>query len=245
MVVERARLDRAQLLALADVLAAVRPIELARVLVTFDRSADEAVGLAVVKGLAGSTTRSAVGAEFLRARLSKYPASVRAAGEEWLASATAGGTTQAARLDDLVSTLGTGDVLRGQAVFNGDKGACLSCHAIGYVGGRIGPDLTRIGQVRADRDLVEAIVFPNASFARGYEPVRVRTRTGLEHAGMLRSETPEAVILGTLDGGETRIPRADIATLEPAAVSLMPPGYGDLLSRQELSDLVAFLRAAR
>jgi putative heme-binding domain-containing protein len=189
--------------------------------------------------------RSAVGAEFLRARLSKYPATVRAALDAWLTSTATDNATQAARLDDLVKTLGTGDVLGGQAVFNSDKGACLSCHAVGYIGGRIGPDLTRIGQVRADRDLVEAIVFPSVSFARGYEPVHVRTRSGVEHAGMLRSETPEAVILGTVDGAETRVVRSDIASLEPAAVSLMPPGYGDLLSRQELSDLVAFLRAAR
>jgi len=88
-------------------------------------------------------------------------------------------------------------------------------------------------------------VFPSASFARGYEPVQVRTRSGGEHAGMLRSETPEAVILGTVDGGETRIPRSEIASLEPGAVSPMPQGYDALLSQQELSDLVAFLRAAR
>jgi putative membrane-bound dehydrogenase-like protein len=245
MVVERAHLDRAQLLSLADVLASVRPFELTRVLTAFDRSTDEAVGLALVRGLERSTMRSVVSAEFLRARLSKYPEPVRRAADAWLASAGADNATQAARLADLVGTLGTGDVARGQAVFNSEKAACLACHAIGALGGRIGPDLTRIGQVRADRDLVEAIVFPSVSFARGYEPVRVRTPSGAEHAGMLRSETPEAVVLGTVDGGETRIPRRDIASLEPGAVSLMPQVYGDLLSRQELSDLVAFLRAAR
>jgi putative heme-binding domain-containing protein len=62
---------------------------------------------------------------------------------------------------------------------------------------------------------------------------------------MLRSETPDAIVIGTVDGGETRLSRREIASLEPGTVSLMPQGYGDLLSRQELSDLVAFLRAAR
>ena len=71
-----------------------------------------------------------------------------------------------------------GDIARGQTVFNRTKAACLTCHAIGYLGGRIGPDLTRIGQVRSERDLLEAVVFPNASFARGYEPVIVRTKSG-------------------------------------------------------------------
>ena len=245
MVVERAGLDRAQLLSLAGALPSVRTLELSRVLTAFDRSTDEAVGLAVVQGLERPALRSAVSPEFLRARLSKYPEPVRSAADTWLASAAADDATRAARLEELTSQLGAGDVARGQAVFNSDKAACLSCHAIGAIGGRIGPDLTRIGQVRADRDLVEAIVFPNVSFARGYEPVQVRTPSGVEHAGMLRSETPDAIVLGTVDGGETRISRREIASLEPGTVSLMPQGYGDLLSRQELSDLVAFLRAAR
>ena len=77
-------------------------------------------------------------------------------------------------------------------MFNGAKAACLSCHAIGYIGGRIGPDLTRIGQVRSERDLLEAVVFPNASFARGYEPVIVRTQSGATaRAGVLRSDAPD------------------------------------------------------
>jgi putative membrane-bound dehydrogenase-like protein len=245
MVVERAGLDRSQLLALAEVLGSVRPLDLTRVLTAFDRSTDEAVGLALVRGLERSAIRSVVSADVLRARLSKYPAPVRSAAEALLASSSAGSASQAARLAELMGQLGQGDIARGQAVFNSDKAACISCHMIGAGGGRIGPDLTRIGQVRADRDLVESIVFPSASFVRSYEPVQVRTQSGAEHAGMLRSETPEAVVIGTVDGGETRIPRREISSFEAGAVSLMPAGYGDVLSRQELSDLVAFLRAAR
>ena len=66
----------------------------------------------------------------------------------------------------------------GRPVFNGPKAACVTCHAIGYVGGKLGPDLTKIGQVRAERDLLESIVYPSASFVRSYEPVSVATRDG-------------------------------------------------------------------
>jgi hypothetical protein len=51
MVLERAGLGRDQLLSLADALPSVRSLELARVLAAFDRSTEEAVGLAVVRGL--------------------------------------------------------------------------------------------------------------------------------------------------------------------------------------------------
>ena len=162
-----------------------------------------------------------------------------------LTSVNVDATRQAARLEELLSAAQNGDVARGQTVFNSAKAACLSCHAIGYIGGRIGPDLTRIGQVRSERDLLEAVVFPNASFARGFEPVIVRTRTGATHGGVLRSDAPDEVVLGTVAGPDTRIPRPDIADIEPGTISLMPPGYGELLTRQELADLLAFLKAAR
>jgi putative heme-binding domain-containing protein len=130
-------------------------------------------------------------------------------------------------------------------VFNGARAACLSCHAIGYIGGRIGPDLTKIGQVRSERDLLEAVVFPSVSFARGYESVTVKTRSGELHSGALRSDVPEEVVLSTVTGTEVRIPRKDVAEMEPGTISLMPSGYGELLTRQELADLLAFLKAAR
>ena len=41
------------------------------------------------------------------------------------------------------------------------------------------------------------------------------------------------------------IPRGDVADIEPGTVSLMPPGYAEMLTRQELADLMAFLKAAK
>ena len=116
------------------------------------------------------------------------------AGEALLASIHVDSAKQAQRLDELLGGAG-GDVARGQTVFNGAKATCLSCHAIGYIGGRIGPDLTKIGQVRSERDLLEAVVFPNASFARGFEPVIVRTRSGTLQSGVLRSDAPDEIVL--------------------------------------------------
>jgi putative heme-binding domain-containing protein len=113
---------------------------------------------------------------------------------------------------------------------------------MGYRGGTIGPDLTAIGQVRSERDLLEAIVFPNASFVRGYEPVVVTTLAGTEHAGVLTEEGLDALVILSAAGEQTRVPRERVASLQPASVSLMPTGYGDQLTRQELADLVAFLK---
>jgi putative heme-binding domain-containing protein len=248
-VLEKIALGRSQLMLLVPALASAGPIEIPRLLPpfakAFDKDKDEALGLAVVAALEKSTSRSTVRAEMLRPVLAGYPAPVRTAGEALLASIHVDSAKQAQRLAELLATVQGGDVARGQMVFNGAKGTCLSCHAIGYIGGTIGPDLTRIGQVRGDRDLLEAVVFPNASFARGFEPVSVRMRSGALHGGVLRSDAPDEIVLSTVAGADMRLARRDIAEIEPGAISLMPPGYGDLLTRQELADLLAFLKAAR
>jgi putative membrane-bound dehydrogenase-like protein len=258
-VLDKARLDRDQLSALTPVLETAGPLELPRLLQVFGGDAgstqngrseptsarDEALGLAVIAALGRSNARATMRAEVLHPLLERYPESVKKAGEALLASAHVDAAKQAQRLEELLAAAQGGDVARGQTVFNSGRAACLSCHAIGYIGGRIGPDLTRIGQVRGERDLLEAIVFPSASFARGYESVIVYRRSGQALSGVLRSDAPDEVIVFDAAGTETRIPRPDVADIQPGTVSLMPPGLGEILTRQELADLLAFLRAAR
>jgi putative heme-binding domain-containing protein len=220
-------------------------LELSRLLAAFDNDSDESLGLAIIDALDRSKARATVRPDVLRPRLAKYPETVRTAGEKLLASLHADAESQGRRLESLLASLPAGDLARGQQVFNGQRGGCLVCHQIGYGGGRIGPDLTRIGQVRGDRDLLESIVYPSASFARGYEPVVVRTRAGDVLTGVQRSDEEDEVVLADATGKETRISRRTIADIQPAAVSLMPAGFAEILTAQELGDLLAFLRAAR
>ena len=184
-------------------------------------------------------------ADNLRPRLAKYPEPVQKQGEALLASLNVDSAKQTQRLEELLGSLTDGDIRRGQVVFNGQKTACMSCHAIGYLGGKIGPDLTRIGQIRSERDLLEAIVYPNASFARSYEPVIVSTTSGATHSGVVRSDRPDEMVLATSAGEERRIPRQDIDEVTLGTISIMPSGLAEQLTRQELADLLAFLKATR
>jgi putative membrane-bound dehydrogenase-like protein len=244
-VLEKARLEHEQLMTLAEVLERSGPLELPRLLPAFDQGSDEALGLAMIAALQQSKGRSSVRPDVLRPRLAKYPEAVQKKGEALLASLNADSVKQGQRLEEVLTATKEGDIRRGQAVFNSPKVACLSCHAIGYQGGKIGPDLTRIGQIRSERDLLEAILFPSASFARGYEPVIITTQAGETFSGVLRSDLTDAVVLVTGAGAEARILRREIVDMQPGAVSVMPPGLADQLSRQELADLLAFLKATR
>ena len=181
----------------------------------------------------------------MRARLEKYPESVRRQGEQLLVSLDVDTAAQKRRLEGMLSELKGGDIRRGQTVFNGQKAACRSCHTMGYLGGKVGPDLTRIGQIRTERDLLESIIYPNASFVRSYEPIVVVTKSGEMHSGVLRRDAPDEVVLATGATDEVRVARSEIADLRPGTVSVMPSGLEAQLSRQEVADLLAFLKAAR
>jgi putative heme-binding domain-containing protein len=241
----KARLSTEQLSALAESMKQAGPLDLPKLLSAFERSEDEALGLKLVAALKESPGAAALRAEVLKPRITNFPAVVQQRADELLASLNKDAAQQKEEIERLLPALKDGDVRRGQSVFNSQKTACASCHAIGYLGGKVGPDLTRIGQIRNERDLLEALVFPSASFVRSYEPVVVATKEGEEFSGVLRKDAPDEVVLATGPDTEARVARNDITDMRPGSVSVMPSGLVEQLSKQELADLLAFLRATR
>jgi putative heme-binding domain-containing protein len=244
-VLEKAQLDRQQLVRLTQSLKASGPLEIPHLLTPFERTTEDEVGLALVSALSESSARTSVRPDELRLTLAKYSPAVQQRGEALLASVSADKASQLRKLDDLLVAVRDGDRRRGQLLFNGPKAACSTCHAIGYHGGTLGPDLTSIGQIRTERDLLEAIVFPNISFARGYEPVVVTKTNGEVVNGLLHGDEPDDVVLMTGPEVKVRIPKGAIKNMEPGAASLMPTGFGDQLSRGDLADLVMFLKGTK
>ena len=136
---------------------------------------------------------------------------------------------------------------RGRALFF-NKASCHLCHQVNDQGGKIGPDLTTIGAIRSQRDLLEAIFVPSASFARGYEPVNVTLTDGRVISGLMGRETPSELILNGVQDNkpiEIRVERDQIDDLNLGRISLMPEGLERQLTLQELSDLFAFLSSLR
>jgi putative membrane-bound dehydrogenase-like protein len=243
-ILARARLAPEQLLALTDSIAVAGPLELPRLLGAFEKSRDEALGLKLVSALQ-QVKGSVLRADLLRPLLTNFPVTVQQQGAALLAALDADAPRQHAHLEELLGQAKGGDIRRGQAIFNSAKAACAACHTMGYLGGKLGPDLTSIGQARTERDLLESIVFPSASFVRSYEPVIVVTKSGDEHSGVIRRDGADELVLGTGPNLEVRLSRTDIAEMRPGTVSVMPQGLDEQLTRQELADLVAFLKNTR
>jgi len=241
----RASLEPDHLDEIARTLPEIGPLELTRVLPAFERGPSARAGESLLAALGRSKARTAIRPEMLRAVLKGYPAEIRAQGDRFLETLDTGLAGRRQRLEKIRSGLPAGDVRRGQAVFNSPKAACIQCHRLGYQGGDVGPELTRIGTVRSADDLLEAIVEPSASLVRSYEPVSVTTRDGEERLGILRRDDARGVALVTGPGSTLNIDRADITAVTPSTVSLMPAGLDEQITRQELADLLEFLKNTR
>jgi putative heme-binding domain-containing protein len=223
----------------------VSPLDLDRVLTAFAQTKDDAIGRPLVAALNDPALRSSLRADQVKERIKHFGPAVQKEAEKLYAALNAEYEQQRAKLDEVAKNLKPGDVRRGQAVFNSTKTSCIACHTIGYVGGKIGPDLTRVGAIRQERDLLESILFPSASFVRSYEPLTVRTKSGQVFNGIPKKDAPDEIVLILAADKEQRIAREDVEEVQPGKVSIMPAGLDKQLSEQELADLIAFLKACK
>jgi putative membrane-bound dehydrogenase-like protein len=246
-VLARSKLTPAQLTALADSFKTAGPLEADRLLPAYKDSADENMGLTLVAALKDSSALSGLRIDAIKAALAKFPASVQNQADGLYLLINADAARQKEKLESVLVSLQEkeGDIRRGQAVFNSTKAACAACHPFGYLGGNVGPDLTKIGGIRQERDLLESIIFPSASLARSFEPIVVATQSGKTINGLLKSETPDEIVLATGPNEIAHVARSDIEEVRPSSVSVMPSGLDQQLSTQDLADLIAFLKNAK
>jgi putative membrane-bound dehydrogenase-like protein len=244
-VISKTKFDSAQFDELIKILPTVSPLDLDRVLAAFAQTKDDEIGKKLIAKLNTPEVRPALRVDGVKERIKHFGPAVQAEAEKLYVVLNADLAKQREKLDEAAKTLKTGDIRRGQAVFNSTKTSCIACHTIGYVGGKIGPDLTRIGGIRSERDLLESILFPSASFVRSYEPVTVTTKDQKTFNGIPKKDAPDEMILILAADKEVRIAREDIEEVRPGKVSIMPDGLDKQLSPQELADLIAFLRACK
>jgi len=235
-----------ELLTLAEWTETLGPMELTGVLAILRPVHDESVNRALVTAIAASEQIDSLPASLLEDHFRDHPATVKGLAEP-LISQLSGDAMKSRRehLQRLIDDMPEGDALRGFQVFRSSKAACSACHAVGYFGGKIGPDLTRINRIRTEQDLIEAIVYPSASFVRSYESIQVMTDDGRAISGLIANEDAQSITLTTGIDQRVRVQRDEIEAIRPSPVSIMPAGLDQQLSPQELADLIKFLKTER
>jgi quinoprotein glucose dehydrogenase len=138
--------------------------------------------------------------------------------------------------------LSGGNPRRGaQEFFENNVLPCARCHRVGAEGGEAGPELTRIGAQHPPGYLLEAIVKPSAHIAPGFDLVTFTLASGSSESGSVVSESATGIVLKRGDGSQITLDPKQVKQ-RVVAPSSMPEIYGQVLSRAQLRDMVAFLK---
>jgi cytochrome c oxidase cbb3-type subunit 3 len=135
-----------------------------------------------------------------------------------------------------------GNAQNGEKIF---RTSCAGCHRVNGVGGRLGPDLSRVGSARARDAIVFQIRRGREEFRPGFEPVTLTPQTGEAIRGVKKNEDLFSVqIMDTaerIQGYE----KDKMKTVENGTRSMMPAFGPDRLSDSDLDDLVRYLQTLR
>ena len=136
-----------------------------------------------------------------------------------------------------------GNPTSGQTLFAG-KGNCSSCHMINGEGGRLGPDLSRIGERRDPDTLKKDLLKPNESVEPRWWRIAVTHNDNTTLEGLRVSE--DTFSLSLIDENERlwSLTKKNVNSYETNKTSTMPSVEGNLTD-QETDDLVAYLFSLR
>jgi putative heme-binding domain-containing protein len=131
-----------------------------------------------------------------------------------------------------------GDAARGKTIFDG-KGACTTCHRVNGIGSRVGPDLSRVGQMRRTIELQQSLLDPAAEVLPANRFYRVMTKDGVSVTGRLLNHDTFTVQM--LDAKEQLRSFVKTDLKEHGFVPTPMPSYKSQLDPQETADIVSYL----
>jgi putative heme-binding domain-containing protein len=134
------------------------------------------------------------------------------------------------------STL-TGNAPHGREIF---LERCATCHELGGVGHRVGPNLAMLADRSFDK-LLTSVLDPNRGVEERYLNYEVSTLDFATYTGIVSAESGNSITLTGPDGVETVVLRGDIQSMQATPLSPMPEGLEEGLSLQDFADLLAFV----
>jgi putative heme-binding domain-containing protein len=137
-----------------------------------------------------------------------------------------------------------GDPAKGEKLFRG-KGGCGACHVVNGQGGRMGPELSRIGPQRSLQYLRESVLEPSKDVSPGYGTVTVIRRDGSRLVGVERGFDNFSAQFMDVAGNYYSFLKSDVTSASRENRSLMPDNYGRLFKSEEIDDLLAYLVSLR
>jgi putative heme-binding domain-containing protein len=122
---------------------------------------------------------------------------------------------------------------------------CIKCHRFGETGGAVGPDLTAISSRFSRRDILDSILEPSKTLSDQYQNEVFMTGSGKSVTGRVVDETKESIAVQPDPFAPDRvvIRKDDLESRTPSKLSPMPANLADVLTRDEVLDLIAYMES--
>ena len=144
-----------------------------------------------------------------------------------------------------------GNAAHGKELFYGEAN-CSLCHMVEGKGGRVGPELTSVGESRTREAIIDSVRNPSRRLAWGltestkefpqeYETITAVTADGKELKGVALNEDSFSVQM--MDASEKiyLLEKDKLRSFKKSRESLMPRYNPDTLSGKDLDDIFAYL----
>jgi putative heme-binding domain-containing protein len=135
----------------------------------------------------------------------------------------------------------TGNAKKGEELFFNKDLKCATCHKVADKGTALGPDLTAIGKTRSRAELLESLLQPSVRIEAQFAAYNVKTLDARTFTGLLVKRDEKQVVLKDAENKEISLATADVESVTPSRLSLMPDGLLAGLTPQEAADLLDFL----
>ncbi|MEO6786510.1 MAG: c-type cytochrome [Chthoniobacteraceae bacterium] len=149
-------------------------------------------------------------------------------------------------LEELSAAASTG--MKNRSFDNGRRmfgaAACFTCHRFGNEGGMTGPDLTQAGGRYSAHDLLDNIINPSKVINEQFVPSVVTKTDGEQIIGTIVNLNGDNVMINTdptSPNQQTAVDRKLVKSIEPSKISPMPPMLLNMLKKDEILDLVAYV----
>jgi putative heme-binding domain-containing protein len=147
-------------------------------------------------------------------------------------------------LNDVKNTKTGRNFEQGKAMFS--QAACFKCHRFDRQGGLVGPDLSAVGRRYNDLNLLESLIEPNKVISDQYEATTFVLDNGKSVTGRVVNLVNDQYLVSEnmLDPGRlTPVKTGMIEEKIASKVSMMPARLLDTLTKNEIMDLIAYLRS--
>ncbi len=132
---------------------------------------------------------------------------------------------------------------KGKAAYEATQ--CAKCHRFRNEGGDTGPDITGVGGRFDARYILEALIEPSKVISDQYVNSIFELTDGRVVNGRVINQTADKLLIRTDPFARelTEVLKTDVAERLPSKVSEMPQGLINVLTQEEILDLIAYLRS--